>query len=419
MGQIRERVRWTLVFSAFFAFTGGVIASRLAIGQPLMVIGMVGVLMQTEPLRVGPVPSLLALWTAWGALGYFASPYPDTVLDPLLQLLKLCIISFVGVNALRSRGQIRAYCIFILFAFLIYPARGSMLNWITGANVVAGSRAIWNGIYANPNDLAGVCLLVLSVALAVSVGEDDRRYKLAALGVAGLVAFIIFITQSRGALIALSVFVAVALKRMPRRQRVRAALVAAALGTTVIFFAPSSLWDRLSGLKNVTDTQNLAQVDKDGSAEQRFEIWKVARTIIAEHPITGVGIGAYGEEHAQVAMRPQFNPTARGKRDTHSMYFNVMAETGIPGFLILACLLLVTVRYVDRVRRRVAPYLPQQALQIQFFELGLLAFCVAAIWGSYAKLNVLYLHLVLMWATAKVAERDLAQLSRLQPAKVR
>lgn len=415
---LREKIRWTLVFSAFFAFAGGVIASRLTIGQPMMVLGLIGVLMQTDPMRVGTVPSLLLLWTAWSALGAFASPYHEATIDALLQLGKLCVITFVGVNALRTRGQIRAYCIFLLFAFLIYPGRGSLLNWITGAYVIAGSRAVWNGVYANPNDLAGICLLLLSVALAVFAGEVDKRYKLAALGTAGFIAFIIFITQSRGALIALGVFVIVALRRMPKRQRIRAAFVAAALGGVVVLFAPSSVWDRLSGLTNLTSTDNLSQVDTEGSATQRFEIWKVARTIIAEHPITGVGIGAYPQEHVQVAVRPEFNPTARGLRDTHSMYFNVMAETGVPGFLIFVSLLVATVRYVERTRRRVARFLPSQALQIQFLELGLLAFCVAAIWGSYAKLNVLYLHLVLMWVAAKLAERELVEATRPQALRV-
>lgn len=416
---LRDRVRWTLVFSAFFAFSGGVIASRLTIGQPMIVVGLIGVLMQSEAMRFGPVPSLLALWTAWCAFGYLTSPYQDAVVDPLLQLLKLCVIAFVGVNALRTRGQVRAYCLFLLVAFLLYPGRGTLLNWLSGANVVEGSRAIWNGIYANPNDLAGICLLLIPVALGVAVVEHDRRLKLAALATSGFIAFIAFITQSRGGLIALAVFVLVALPRMPKRQRIRAALVAGALGAVVVFFAPSSLWDRLSGLRNVTDTENLSQVDADGSAEQRFEIWKVARTIIAEHPLTGVGVGAYSEEHAIVSMRPQFKPTARGKRDTHSMYFNVMAETGIPGFLIFAMLVLATVRDVDRIRRRAAPVFPQRAVQLQFLELGLLAFCVAAIWGSYAKLNVLYLHLVLMWATAKVCERELAQVARPQSLRGR
>lgn len=413
----RERIRWTLVFSSFFAFVGGVVASRLAIGQPMMVLGLLGVLMQTEPLRIGPVPTLLAGWTLWGALGYFMSPHPDAVWNPLVQLMKLCVITLVGINALRTRAQIRAYCAFVLFAFLIYPGRGALLNWMTGANVVAGSRAIWNGVYANPNDLAGICLLLLSIALAVAVGERDRRFKLAALGTAGFIAFIIFITQSRGALIALGVFVLVALQRMPKKQRLRAVLVAGVLGAVVVFFAPSSVWNRLSGLKNATNTDNLSQVDAEGSAEQRFEIWKVASTIIAEHPVTGVGIGAYNDEHGEVAQRPQFKPTAHGRRDTHSMYLNVLAETGVPGFLVFASLLLVTVRSVERVRRRIEVAFPNDALQLQFLELGLLALCIAAIWGSYAKLNMLYLQLVLMWAMARLYEREAFASGALKPVR--
>ena len=83
MHVLRDRVRWTLVFSAFFAFAGGVVANRLAIGQPVMALGLIGVLMQTEEMRFGPVPTMLAVWTAWSALGYFASPYPDSVADAL------------------------------------------------------------------------------------------------------------------------------------------------------------------------------------------------------------------------------------------------------------------------------------------------------------------------------------------------
>jgi probable O-glycosylation ligase (exosortase A-associated) len=416
---LRDRVRWTLIFSAFFAFTGGVVASRLAIGQPLILIGVAGLLIQTQRLRVGPVPTLLALWTTWAAIGYVTSPYPDVVWPALQQLLKLCVITFVGVNALRTRGQIRAYCLFVLFAFLIYPARGTLLNWLTGALVANGSRAVWNGVYGNPNDLAGICLLILAVALAIVVSDRDRRVRLGALATAGLVSFLIFISQSRGALIALGVFVVALLVRMPARQRARAAFVTGALGAVVVLFAPSSVWERLSGLRNVTDTSNMAQVDPEGSADQRLEIWKVARTIIAEHPITGVGVGAYPEEHGIVAVRPAFRPTARGKRDTHSMYFNVMAETGVPGFFLFMIILVTTARYAGRVRRRVRIAFPLGALQIQFLQLGLLAFCIAGIWGSYAKMNILYLYLVLLWATAKVYEGEAARAGALAPQRGR
>ena len=47
----------------------------------------------------------------------------------------------------------------------------------------------------------------------------------------------------------------------------------------------------------------------------------------------------------------------------------------------------MTVRYANRIRRRVAQVSPVDATQLLMLQLGLLAFCIAAIWGSYAKLE--------------------------------
>ncbi len=400
-----QRLRWTLVFASFFIFAASVISSRLRVGQPVIILGVVGLLAQSGRLRWGTVTPLLSLWTAWCALGYITTDYPDAVSEGLLQLSKLCVITLVGVNALRTRAQLRAFNVFALVAFLIYPGRGSLLNYLTGAYVVAGSRAVWNGVYSNPNDLAAIAILLLSIAAGLVVSERQRLWKLAAVGTSAFLAFIVFITQSRGALIALGVFVLAVLWRAPKRQRARAAAAVALVGAVVVAFAPSSVWDRLSGLRNVTSS-DLSQVDAEGSATQRFEIWKVARTIIAEHPVTGVGIGAYSLEHGVVAPRPDFQYTARGQRDTHSTYLNVAAETGLPGFVLFAAIVAATLRYTERVRRRAVRHDPAGAQQLLLLELGMAAYLIAGIWGSYAKLNMLYLHLVLLWCTAKALETD-------------
>ena len=403
---IQQRLRWPLVFTAFFAFAGVVISARFRAGQPLVILSVIGLLFQGKALRWSTVTPLLALWTAWCSFGLITSDYTDAVSDMVIQLLKLCVITLVGVNALRTRAQVRAFSIFALFAFLIYPGRGSFLNWVTGAYTVFG-RALWNGVYANPNDLAAVALLVLSIAAGLIFTERDRRLKLAAIATTTFLAFDIFITQSRGALIALAVFVFVVLGLAPKKQRVRATVGVALIGAVVIAFAPSSVWDRLSGLKNVT-SDDLSQVDAEGSATQRFEIWKVARTIIAEHPITGVGVGAYPLEHARVALRPEFLPTARGRRDTHSTYLNVAAETGLPGLMLFGAIIVVTLRYADRVRRRAARRDVAAAQQLLLLEVGLIVYLIAGLWGSFAKLNMLYLDLVLIWCTAKALETEAA-----------
>ena len=402
---IQQRLRWPLVFTAFFAFAGVVISARFRIGQPLVILGIIGLLIQGKSLRWSTVTPLLALWTVWCSFGLIMSDYSGVVNDSVVQLAKVCVITLVGANALRTRPQIRAFSVFCLFAFLIYPGRGSFLNWVTGAYTVFG-RALWNGVYANPNDLAAVALLLLSVAAGLAFTEQSRYWRLAALGTTGFLTFIIFITQSRAVLIALAVFTIVVLWRAPKRQRARAAGAIGLLAVVMIGFAPSSVWDRLSGLSSVTDTEHLDQIDS--SAEQRYEIWKVARTIIAEHPVFGVGLGAYPNEHGTVAPRSQFKYTARGQRDTHSTYLNVTAETGFPGLLLFLTIIVATLAYAERVRRRAQHRDPRTTQQLLMLELGLVAYLIAGIWGSYAKLNILYLHLVLMWCTAKMLENEAA-----------
>jgi hypothetical protein len=69
-------------------------------------------------------------------------------------------------------------------------------------------------------------------------------------------------------------------------------------------------------------------------------------------------------------------------------------------------IIVVTVRYAERVRRRAATRDPAGAHQLLLLEFGMLAYLVAGIWGSYAKLNMLYLHLVLLWCTAKALEAE-------------
>jgi O-antigen ligase len=155
----------------------------------------------------------------------------------------------------------------------------------------------------------------------------------------------------------------------------------------------------MAGLRNATDTENLREVDS--SAEQRWMIWKVARTIISEHPGMGVGVGAYTRAHGHTAMRPQFPAFAGGRRDTHSTYLNVAAETGLPGFVLFVTIIGVTARHAERARKRAVRHDPDGAYHVVVLQAGLAGYLVAGIWGSYAHLNILYIYLALLWSAAE------------------
>jgi O-antigen ligase len=70
------------------------------------------------------------------------------------------------------------------------------------------------------------------------------------------------------------------------------------------------------------------------SGNGRYEYWQSARDANATHPWKGIGPGTFEFWWARHATTPAF------VRDAHSLYFEMLAETGIVGFVLLAGLLL-------------------------------------------------------------------------------
>ena len=238
---------------------------------------------------------------------------PDTAWPALIERLKALVIFFVVVNVLRTPQQLRFYVLLILVAFAIYPARGTLINYVTG-NTLFG-RAIWNQIYSNPNYLGALTLLMLGLALAIAtVKTQDVRVRRAAAAFVPVLLLIILLTQSRGVFLGLLVGFGPPLLARLRKRPSGTTPVLAVLAVIAVL-VPAASWHRLGGITNLTTT--LAEADKKGrppasggqldqlaavSARDRFEILKTGLRIAASHPVLGVGIGGYREANMR-AMR--------------------------------------------------------------------------------------------------------------------
>jgi O-antigen ligase len=179
------------------------------------------------------------------------------------------------------------------------------------------------------------------------------------------------------------------------------------VGIVVFLFAPASLWKRLGTISDVTNEQSAAKVQDDMSARQRLELWKVARTIAVENPLTGVGLGAYKDAHYVYAQRPIFDPLALGHRDPHSTYFSLLAETGVVGFLLFFAMVGMTLRNAERTRRRARLTHPARAAQLYYMEVGLFGYFVAGIWGSFSMMVLTYLYLTVIYAATEMLKQEL------------
>jgi probable O-glycosylation ligase (exosortase A-associated) len=366
-----------------------------------MLMSLGGAVLQRGHARFPSYLGWFVAFAIWAVLSSMQSDYPDWVMPELVTLIKLCLIVFAAASALQTPAQLRVFMVFFLGCFALFPLRGAVFNFFIYHSDMQG-RAIWNLLYSNPNDLGAMALLQLSMTCALLVVVQKGWVRWAAT--AGVIALpmLILMTQSRGVFLGLTVFIVLAF--LGHHRRVRLTLQLLIVAAILASAAPSSVWGRLQTLRSATDASTLDDVDgAEGSARQRYEIWRVAFKIIREHPITGVGLGAYRPVHEQYALHPEFNPTAQGQRDTHSLYFNILAETGFPGFALYIGMLCVVLYTAERARRRCKRVFETGAKQLLLLEAGLLAFLVASIFGSLPYLPHLLLHLVLLYAVSKVS----------------
>ena len=361
------------------------------------------------PLRWALLFLLWALMTALFAIA------PEKAWQVLFELLKALVIFFVVMNVLRTPQQLRFYLLLILLAFVLFPARGTLQNYVTG-NTLQG-RAVWNKMYSNSNDLAAITLLMLGSALAIAtVKTQNVRVRRAVGALVPLTLVIILLTQSRGVFLGLLVGFGPPLLARVMKRPSRAAPVLVVVAVIAVL-VPAASWHRLGSITNLPET--VTERDKGGqpptsetkyegwasaSARQRYDILKTGLHIAASHPVLGVGIGCYREANARFA--PQL-----GERDAHNTYVSLAAEMGFPGLLLwlgLVGSVLIQVR-----RRHALLEADDRTIQVLWIERAVIGYLVAGFFGSYAGLTIFYLFLGFLWAASNVLGADTTEPSVL------
>jgi len=366
--------RWSNLFTEFGIF-----------------LALFGLLLRPQDLSF-PLPIRWAVaFLVWASISTVFAISPDIASDALIERLKALVIFFVVINALRTPQQVRFYMLLMLAAFLIYPVRGSLKNYVHGETLQG--RAIWNQIYINPNDLAAITLLMLGVALAVAVVKtQDRRLRVALIAYVPVLLVLILLTQSRGVFLGLLVgFGPPLFKGIRRRPSLAGPVLIAAVALAVLI--PAASWNRFESMTKLTSVETLAEADRYGSALQRWEILKTGWRIFADHPVLGVGIGCYNEANARYAPH-------LGKKDAHNTYLGLAAEMGIPGLLLWLGMVGSVLGHVRRRRRSLEAN--DRTIRVLWLERAVIGCLVAGLFGTYAGLTILYLFFGTLWAAASV-----------------
>ncbi len=387
------QITWTSTFILLLGYLFTIVTGRLPVGTAVMALALGSLSVQRGTLRIPAFLWLFVAWTMWALVGYVMTRYPEAVGQALMEHGKVFLVALVTVNALRTRPQIRFFVMFVLLTYILFPARSTLVNYLHGYTLFG--RAVGPFIYGNPNDLAAHTILLLGPALALWASSNrGSAARMIGLGGAALLTVVIVLTQSRGAFLALGAMALPSTIALARR-RPRAVVGLAAFVGVALYLAPASFWHRMQGLSKGTRVETIGEMDPEGSARQRFAVLQAATRIIRDHPVVGVGFGAY--ELAQY----RYNP-ALGYLDTHNTYLNVLAETGVPGLALFLGIVISVVRAVRDARRRASRGSPAEAEILRWLEYALVGYLIAGVFGSFGKLAFLYVYLGLLWCAARL-----------------
>ena len=273
---------------------------------------------------------VLLLFIGWAALSVTWAEDSGVTGTPLLRYALNLVLFLIVFSAVRTPRH---------------------LIWAVGAYVVgsvlAGGYGILNppqdvayydvtrvsGTIGDPNELAGV--LVGGTILAAGLAWTLKGAPLLRMGAAlsaVICAGAIFLSLSRGGLVALGFSLVAAIVVAGRRWRIQAIVLAVAVAVAGFGYF---------GLYAGTDAVN--RVTSFGNGTGRTDIWTVGWRMVQAHPLSGVGVGNYQTSSIHYLLQPGEIQRSEFIVDTpkvaHNTYLQVLAELGVVGAVLFALII--------------------------------------------------------------------------------
>lgn len=237
------------------------------------------------------------------------------------------------------------------------------------------------------NEIAMVAAMTVGLLLPLELHGIKRVLKIAAIIVMSVA---ILKSESRGGYLGLAVVYVSYLYLHAGKRVAVTVLLTLVLGYVTYLQLPSDVTGRIETIVNYQQDYNLT------APEGRIAVWKRGLTMIAEHPITGVGIGnfpiAEGWMHIDVKGEPWMN--------AHNAFIQAAAEMGLGGLAIFIALLVRTgrgIRAIYRDSNREARVLGEALL------LSFVAYMVTEFFLSAAYVSIFFALMGMVVAAQKVA----------------
>lgn len=307
-------------------------------------------------------------------------------------LVKALAFCFFMPIVLTRRYRIHAFVIALVLGLSFH----SLVEGLK--TIAAGGGHHVRGIakFGDNNHFAVALVMVVPLMLYLYQYSANRWARTASIGTLGLLVAAVIGTNSRGGLVALA---AMGTWLVLAGRRKWMGLFTLVLGVAVVFaLAPSSWWERMDTIKSA---------DQDSSFMGRVIAWKISSAIALGNPLVGGGIHALENQAVWDSFRDSqgmlgFVTTPRPDTQfhaAHSIFFEVLGDLGILGFLIFLAILINVFVTRNEIRKLLAAT-GSHRLWISDLADALIASLVAYVIGgaavSMAYYEVVYMTVMLM-----------------------
>ena len=354
-----------------------------------------------------PIDALTITWIllfAWMNFTTLFALDPEAAYAEWDRMSKITLFSLITILLMQEKKRLNLLIIVIVFSLGFYGIKGGIFSLFTGSeHRVFGPT---DSFFEDNNALALALIMVLPLLRYMQLQTDKRLVRWVLFAFMGLMLLAIVTSHSRGALLAGAAMVAFLWFKGPNKLAT-GVLIMIAL-PVLIMQMPDHWFDRMG---------TISTYEEDASAMGRINAWWFAFNLAVDRPFVGGGFNTFTPELFQ-----KYAPDPEAFHDSHSIYFEVLAEHGFVGlalFLTLGALSLLRARKIARraSRREDLRWAADLASMVQVCLVGY------AVGGAFLGLAYfdLYYHLVavLVILGAIVAHTEQQELPAPEPTSKR
>jgi probable O-glycosylation ligase (exosortase A-associated) len=338
---------------------------------------------------------LLLFLPVWVVLSkIFAKGYAPLAIEGVIEYSKVIGIAVFTTMVVRTKEHLRAVMGIIGLSFAFYALKNGLATFLSGGSlyIIRGP----GGMLEDNNDFA--LAMAMSVPILVGLGLSELRplYKKWFALCVPLAGLTVIATRSRGGALSLGLALSIIIWRS--KNRVAGIVLGVILAVIGLALAPAEWYERIATLQNVED---------DGSAMGRIRAWKVARDMIMDNPIFGVGFERFQANYLD------YDPAGAGggmkTRVAHNAYLQIWSETGTPAFLAYVGLMFLCLFDIWSVRREAKRKLERSWIlyYCTAFEGAILTFMLGSTFLNRAHFDLIYHYFALVLVFGRIARAEM------------